>query len=559
MALRQLMLSKKIEQRKASLAELVAKEDEFKTRSEGLEAAIDEAQTDEEIALVEGEITKLDEDRADIEGKKGKLEGEITALEGELEQINSNEPNNNPQPTPQPEGAERNKILGGADRMRSGKFFGAMKREEVNSLIVREEVVEFLTRTRELIGQSRAVTGAELNIPIVMLDLLRDNLHRYSKLITRINLKPVAGKARQNIVGAIPEGIWIEAVGSLNELALNFNQIEVDGYKVGGYIAVPNSILEDSDVNLANEIMDALGQAIGLAVDKAILFGTGSKMPVGIATRLAQTSQPSTWGKNAPAWTDLHTTNILKLDPTGMTSEQFFAALILKLYVTKANYSDGSKVWVMNSKTKAIIISKALTFNAAGAIVASVNNTMPIVGGDIVELEFMADNDIIGGYASLYLLAERAGSQLAVSDQVKFIEDMTVFKGTARYDGAPAFGEGFVLLNIANTPPTATVAFAPDSSNVADVYLSALTIGSLTLSPAFSSAVGTYTASTTNATNVITATAASAKATVSIKVNTVATANGTAPTWNTGANTVEITVTNGTTPAKVYTVIVTKS
>lgn len=468
MALKQLMISKKIEQRKASLAELITQEETFKTRSVELESAIDEAKTDEEIAVVEGEIEKLDTDKADLEEKKGKLEGEIADLEGQLEKLNSNEPKNT-DPTPAP--TERNKSLKGDEtRMTKLRFFNGMERSVLQNLIEREDVKEFITRTRELMTQKRAVTGGELGIPTVFLEMLRDNLNQYSKLISKVTLKPVTGKARQNIAGAVPEGIWTEAVGKLNELSIVFNQIEVDGYKVGGFIAVPNSLLEDSDINLANEIMSAIGQSIGLAIDKAILYGTGSKMPVGIVKRLAETAEPAYWGDNEKTWTDLHTSHLLLIDPAANTDTLFYKDLILKLGKAKANYSNGQKFWAMNSNTKATLTAKALTINATGAIVSGQNNTMPIVGGDIVELEFVPDDVIVGGYGSLYLLAERAGATLAQSEHVQFIEDNTVFKGTARYDGRPVIGEGFVAINISQedleVAPTATaVTFAADTAN----------------------------------------------------------------------------------------------
>jgi HK97 family phage major capsid protein len=287
--------------------------------------------------------------------------------------------------------------------MNTRKFFG-MSPEQRDAFVARDDVKEFLARARELGGsQSRGVTGAELGIPEVILELLRDNMYRYSKLITKVRLKPVTGKARQNISGTVPEGVWMEAVANLNELEIVFNQIEVDGYKVGGFIPIPNSTLADSDLNLSSEILDALGQAIGLAIDKAILYGSGTKMPLGIATRLAQTSKPSSWGLNAPAWTDLHTSNILKIDPSGMTAEAFFAALVLNLGVAAPNFATGGTFWAMNRKTRMTILSKAITFNASGAIVAGQMGTMPVEGGEIVELDFIPDNDIIGGFGSLYL------------------------------------------------------------------------------------------------------------------------------------------------------------
>lgn len=554
------MLAKKIEQRKSALAEFLEQERGLTTRSDELAAAIEEANTDEEIAAVEEEIGKLDADKTALAEKKTKLEGELAQLEGELDQLNSKTPDNNPTPNPAPAPDQRNQISGGETRMQVR--FNKMTFEQRTALAARSDVKEFLSQVRE-IGriaqtQQRAVSGAELTIPDTLLGLIRDNMNRYSKLISKVQVRRLKGTARQNIAGSIPEAVWTEACASLNELFLTFSQIEVDGYKVGGFIPICNATLEDSDENLAAEILDAISQAIGLGVDKAILYGTGKKMPQGIATRLAQTSQPSDWSSKGPAWTNLSTSNILKINPGSMTSEQFFAALILDLAKARANYSTGEKFWAMNEQTYITLMSKMVIFNAAGALVASINSTMPIVSGDIVLLPFIPDGDIIGGYGSLYLLAERAGMQFAQSEHVRFIEDQTVFKGTARYDGKPVFGEGFVIVNINNTNPTTSVPFAPDTANPQDAYLSALSLGSLTLSPAFNPTIGTYTTSTTNASNTITATAAKTGATVAIDHDGTPVANGAAITWTTGENTVTIIVTNGTT-TKTYTVTVTKS
>lgn len=463
--LKQLMIYKKIEQRKAVLAELEEQERGLETRAEQVEAALAEAQTDEEIAAVEEEVSKIEAEKEELKQKKAGLEAEIAELEGELEQLNSKEPKNNPPA----QSAKRNQFQGGDYMIKRG-FFQGMSRSAVENLIVREDVKDFIQNVRTLIGQKRAVTGGDLLIPDVLLGLLRDNLHRYSKLITKVNLRRVSGTARQNIVGAIPEGIWTEMVGTLNEMNIVFNQLEVDGYKVGGYVAIPNSILEDSDINLAAEVMDIISQSIGLALDKAILYGTGNKMPVGIVTRLAEVQQPAYWGQNERAWTDLSASNLLAIDSAAQTPSQFFADLIMKLGVVQANYSDGQLFWAMNTQTYRILQSKAINFNAAGAIVSGMQQTMPIIGGDVVLLDFIPDNHIIGGYGSLYLLAERAGIRLAQSEHVQFIQDNTVFKGTARYDGRPIFGEAFVGITIdqgtnPQVPDPSNVAFAPDSAN----------------------------------------------------------------------------------------------
>ncbi len=88
--------------------------------------------------------------------------------------------------------------------------------------------------------------------------------------------------------------------------------------------------------------------------------------------------------------------------------------------------------------------------------------------------------------------------------------------------------------------------------------LSKLEIASLTLTPAFDASKYSYTVSTSNTKDKITATGASTKATVTIKVNGVAHTSGTDATWLTGINTVEVTAKYGTS-VSVTTVTVTKS
>ncbi len=91
----------------------------------------------------------------------------------------------------------------------------------------------------------------------------------------------------------------------------------------------------------------------------------------------------------------------------------------------------------------------------------------------------------------------------------------------------------------------------------ADVGLSALTVGSLALTPAFSPDVTEYAAETSNATNTVTATPRDADAEVTLTVNGAAVGNGSAVTWDDGENTVTAAVTNGG-DARTYTVTVTK-
>ncbi|MEA5047455.1 MAG: phage major capsid protein [Eubacteriales bacterium] len=475
MALKQLMLRKKLEAATAEAAAHRSKRaalDERKTaltkREQEAETALNELNADstqEERGAVETEASAIDTDQAaldqeiaDHEAEQTRLDGVVSGLETEVQQLDerSAPPQENNPVLPDQRSRKEPGMLNRT------KFYN-MSHEERSAFFAREEIKNFISQIRSSC-QTRGVANTTLTIPDVMLEVLRDNMTQYSKLVKHVNVKHVKGKARQNIMGAIPEAVWIEAVGTLNELDLSLNQIEVDGYMIGGWIPISNVYLEDSDLNLGAEIMDALGKAIGLGLDRAILYGTGVKMPLGVIPRLNQTAQPSNWEASARPWTDLHESNIKKISVAESTGAAFFIALIKALSAANPLYSDGKAFWVMNRATHMDIKAKALAFIPAALLTAG-DETFPVIGGTIEELEFLGDNEIVGGFGSLYLLSEREGQKIESSEHVKFLENQTVFKGYARYDGKPVIGEGFVLVSYDNTDAATSAAFPVDYAN----------------------------------------------------------------------------------------------
>ena len=471
--LKALMLRRRIDLKKKDLAALREKLEGFKTRETELATAIDEVETEEQRTAVEEEITAFENERDEAQTGADQLEQEISELENELSQEEAAQDTTPPADTGATGGETANTGAENRTEENRGGVIPMIRRlknftqQEREAFLGNEQVRSFLGEVRTAISEKRAITGVGLTIPEVMLGLVREEIAANSKLLKFINLRPVGGKGRLNIMGKIPEAVWTEMCANLNELDLAFNQTEVDGYKVGAFIAICNATLEDSDLALAQEIVTAIGIAIAKALDKAILYGTGTKMPVGIITRLACESQPAWWGTNDPAFVDLHTSNIKSINKSTSTGAEFFAALIAELGIAKPVYSGDGLFWVMNRKTHLDIMAKALAFDANGALVAN-TQLMPIVGGEIVEFEdndVIADYEIVGGFGGNYLMAERAGVEFASSTEVRFLQDQTVFKGTGRYDGRPIEGKAFVIVNYANSTPTKTRSFAKDWAN----------------------------------------------------------------------------------------------
>lgn len=478
--LKAILLRKKITDAKSELAAIESKD--IETRESEIAKAIDEATTPDERSAVEAAIEAFETEKRDDESKAAELKESIAAMEKELADLEGKVEETEPEADKNDEGetkavepSEDNTTGGNESRNKKKEFtimekrFKDMTIEEKRTLVESSEVKTFLERVKVAGMEKRAISGGKLLIPEVLLPLMRAEAYRTSRLAQYVLVKPVRGTARQTVAGTIPEAVWTEMCANLNELDFGFNGVEVDGYKVGGFVPVCNALLADNDIDLASEIIVGLGAAIGIALDKAILYGTGTKMPLGIVTRLAQTSAPVDYPTNARPWADLHTSNIQTIAST-VIGKDFFKAIVAAFANAKSKgYSRGVKFWAMNETTYTKILGESIDVNSNG-VTSQELIYMPVIGGAIVVLgdNVIANDNIVAGYGDTYLLAERQGTEIAYSEHAQFIEDNTVFKGTARYDGLPVIAEAFVAIGINGVAPATSATFAPDTANAED-------------------------------------------------------------------------------------------
>lgn len=217
------------------------------------------------------------------------------------------------------------------------------------------------------------------------------------------------------------------------------------------------------------------------------------------------------------------------------------------------DYETATLTFATEDKGTAILVtsykkSNVVTTSSIDAIPTQSSFKLELIGEncDKNETDVVADNYVIS--------VVKVSGDVSLPARQKAYNSLTVTFGI----GTPATGEKAIDWVSAEKSVRTDVEGASTYS-VKGANLSALTIGNLTLSPAFNADVTAYTTTTSNATNTITATAADSKATVSIMLNGATTvANGGTATWTEGDNEVTIAVSNGT-ARKTYTVTVSKS
>lgn len=213
MALKALMLRKRLSDANKALEAFRAKDAEFETREADLAKSIEEVQSEEERTAVDEAITEFEAEKQAHEDAKGELERQIEQLEGDLaeeEAQQDTDPVDDPVPAEEKRGVKHTMSV-------RNKIFATMDAQTRRDMFERDDVKEWIGSIRTCIKEKRAVTNVGLTIPQVFLGVLRQNVENYSKLYKHVTVKPVSGTGRELIMGGIPEAIWTECCANLNE------------------------------------------------------------------------------------------------------------------------------------------------------------------------------------------------------------------------------------------------------------------------------------------------------------------------------------------------------
>lgn len=477
MALRQLLIARQLTELRAQKDELgkaiaatEGKRAAWRERESRAEAALAEmtdetsaeerAAFDAECAEIEAEDQAITAEEEANSTRAAELDGKISALEAEEQELKDKaEAARAQKPAETP--AENNNTRGGVEIMNYTDE-RARRTAEIREICKNDEVRNFLG----VIKEKRAVAGAAYTIPKVMLPLVVEAIRRNSKLLKHVNYDDISGEGLVNVLAAAPEAVWTATTGKINEVTLTVNQIQTAGSKLGAFVPVPNPYLEDSAEDLAGIVIDQLGQGNGYALDKAILYGTGSNMPVGIATRLAATAAPAWWQASMPTFTDLHASHIGKLSAASVKGAALYQEAVGILGTAEQKHlGKGGLFWAMSQATYMKLKQELISINAVGALVTGSDMIMPAIGGAVELLDFVPANNIIGGWGQDYKLIRRRGIQIAASEHAQFVEDNTLYKCTSRWDGMPIAGEAFAIFSLTTTAAATTVTFATDTAN----------------------------------------------------------------------------------------------
>ena len=445
-----------------------------------------------------------------------------------------------------------------------------MKRETDTTVLASRGVRQLTTKEKEFYQKvadamkakdpKQALNNLDVAMPETVIDAVFDELQTSHPLLSHIQFMNTRGAIRMMMnTNGYQEAAWGQLCDDIvQELTSGFKEVDTGLLKLSAFMPVCKAMLDLGPEWLDDFVRQVLYEAYANGLEAGIVAGDGNGKPIGMNRQVGDnvTVTGGVYPVKAPvSVTDLSPTTIgnllalIAVDPNGKARNVRDVILV----VNPVDYFQR----IMPATTM-------MTPNGT-----YVNDVLPYPMSVIQSPAVEQGQAIIGlGYKYFAAIGSARDGRIEYSDHYHFLEDERVYLIKGYANGFPMDNNAFFVLDITGIRPAVwkvEQVTAPAASDVDD--LADLRIGGLTLSPAFSAGTLTgYTASTTNASNTVTAIPADANATIEITnkgpsdEQATPVVNGRAVTWKTGANTltVKVTAENGT-ATQSYVVTVTKS
>ena len=404
----------------------------------------------------------------------------------------------------------------------------------------------------------QALLNTELTMPRTVMNAVFDELQTSHPLLSAIQFTNTTG-ITEMVMSQNGEQVaqWGKLCDDIvKELLAGFSVVNMTLLKLSAFIPVCKAMLELGPEWLDDFVRQVLYEALANGLEVGIVTGNGNDQPIGMDRQVGPnvTVSGGVYPEKAPvAVPDFQPATIGRLlsliavDPAG--KPRTLRDIIL----------------VVNPQDYFQRVMPATTVMAPDGTYR--NDVLPYPMRVIQSAALPAGKAILGiGYKYFAGAGMEREGRIEYSDHYQFLEDDRVYLIKLYANGFPMDNNSFLVLDISSLAPATlrvTSVTPPAASDNDD--LASLSLGAAKLSPAFAAATTTYTATTTNSSNVINAIPADAGATIEV-TNTHDTDqtdtydNGAAIQWAAGENTVKVKVTaaNGT-ANQTYTVTVTKS
>ena len=357
-------------------------------------------------------LDELEEELRALDEEKQKLEKRAKIAEG----IQAGEVKANTIPKPQGEPEER-------------KFEGMQRDEILSTPEYRSGYLKRLQGKMLTEAEERALTTASDSagaaVPTETLNMIIDKLRQTSALFPRVNVSYVPGNMSLVVANAKNAAQWKAEGADGTPEDDTVVEVNLTGYELIKLVEISAAAQAMTISAFEAYIASEIGRQMAIAVENAILNGTGSGQPTGILTGVTWDSTNSLSESSALSYD--HLVDGLALLPTMYHNNAVFVMNRSMLFggVRKIKTADGQPIFTYNPQDPAR--------NA-------------VLGYPVVVDDYMPDNTILLGDFSYYYWNFAQAPAIETSREAAFKSGKLTYRGLAVADGKPALDEAFVKI-----------------------------------------------------------------------------------------------------------------
>ncbi|MGX8795442.1 phage major capsid protein [Fusibacter sp. JL298sf-3] len=277
--------------------------------------------------------------------------------------------------------------------------------------------------------------GAEKLMPATVFERVFEYLRTNHPLLAKIKFQNTTGTtefiSRNNEVSAAWWGKLTDEIKKKLEMAFVKEKSEL--YKLSAFVPVSKSMLDLGPAWLDQFVREVLIESISVALELAIVSGTGVVQPIGMDKDLSKAVDPVAGHtlKENVVLPDFKPKTLGKVIMSPLTKEGKRAVTEVLLIVNPLDY------WEK-------IFPQTTVLTANGVYVHGV---LPIPA-TVVQSVAVSRNKMIAGVGSDYFMGIGSTRKLEYSDQYRFLEDERTYLTKMYCNGRPKDNESFIVLDI---------------------------------------------------------------------------------------------------------------
>lgn len=276
--------------------------------------------------------------------------------------------------------------------------------------------------------------GVEELMPKTIIDRVFEDLEKEHPLLSKIDFINTTGITewitRTNEVEAAWWGPLADEIKK--KLDNGFKKEKTDLFKLSAYIPVTKSMLDLGPTWLDKFVRAMLGESMAIALEVAIVAGTGKEQPIGMIKSLSKPVEEGVYAdKDATKLTDFKPATLGKEVMAPLTKDGKRNVTGVIMVVNPTDY------W-----GKIFGLTTFLTQNGT-----YVYGVMPIPV-DIVQSVAMPVGKMATGRAKDYFMGIGSSQKIEYSDQYHFLEDERVYLSKQYGNGKPKDNDSFLVFDI---------------------------------------------------------------------------------------------------------------